>query len=65
MSVPDNYDAFRQHQAEQDAWLERRPKCCNCGERIQDDFLFDIGGDLYCENCIKKEFRQSTEDYER
>lgn len=65
MYVPDNYDAFERHQAEQDAWLKRRPVCVECGEHIQDDFLYDINGDIYCEECMKDVFRQSTDNYER
>jgi formylmethanofuran dehydrogenase subunit E len=65
MYVPDNYDAFEAHQAEQDAWLEKRPVCVECGEPIQDDFLYDINGDIYCEECMKDVFRQSTDNYER
>lgn len=65
MYVPDNYDAFERHQAEQEAWLESRPICIECKEPIQDDFLYDINGDLYCEKCMKNEFRQSTDNYER
>lgn len=65
MYVPDNYDAFERHQAKQDAWIESRPVCIECGEHIQDDFLYDIDGDLYCEECMKDVFRKSTEDYEK
>lgn len=65
MYVPDNYDAFEAYQAEQDAWLERRPVCTECGEPIQDDFLYDINGDIYCEECMKDVFRRSSDNYER
>lgn len=65
MRVPDNYDAYRQHEAEQEKWLKRRPQCINCGEPIQDDFLYDVNGDLFCEECMTETFRRSTEDYER
>lgn len=65
MYCPDNYDLYRQHEAEQEAWLEKRPKCSVCGEHIQDDTLYDIDGGLYCERCLNNEFMHSTETYMR
>ncbi len=65
MRVPDNYDAYRQHEAEREKWLKSRPICVYCEEPIQDDFLYEVNGELYCEECMQKWFRQSTEDYER
>lgn len=65
MYVPDNYDAFEAYQASVDNWLDSRPVCIECGEPIQDDFLYDINGDIYCEECMKDVFRQSTDNYER
>ena len=65
MNVPDNYDAFLQHEAEQEALLSRRPKCVCCEEPIQDDYLYDINGDLYCEECMNEIFRGNSDVYER
>ncbi len=48
---------------EEDEYLSRCPKCDCCGERIQDDYLFNIGGDLYCEECLIDQFRHATDDY--
>jgi formylmethanofuran dehydrogenase subunit E len=62
--VPDNYDAFRRHDAEQEEWLSKRPVCEYCGEPIQDDYLYKIGGELYCEECMNDLFRHDAEDYE-
>ena len=28
------------------------PKCSECGEPIQDDSYFEVGGDYYCEECM-------------
>lgn len=64
MYVPDNYDAFEAREAEQEAWLARRPRCCSCKNPIQDDYLFDIDDSLYCEKCMIETFRQDAEDYE-
>ena len=65
MNVPDNYDAYMLHEAEQEAKLAKLPICEYCKEPIQDDYLYEIGGTIYCEECMKDSFRHSTEDYER
>lgn len=64
MNVPDNYDQWGHLEARQTAWLQNRPVCSHCGERIQDEKLWDINGELYCPDCAEKEFCKWTEDYE-
>ena len=44
-TIPDNYDFFRMHEDEQDKWLEQRLVCVCCGDHIQDDYCYDVGGD--------------------
>ena len=61
--VPDNYDFFLQHDREMADALERRPKCCECNEHIQDDECFEINDDLYCPKCMNNNFRKSTDDF--
>ena len=65
MRVPDYNDLHRSYEAEQEKSLARCPICSYCSEPIQDDYLFDIDGELYCEECMKDLFRHSTENYER
>lgn len=65
MSVPDNYSAFEARERQADAWLSRQPKCEECKEAIQDDYLYDVDGCLYCEECMKKLFRKNSENYEK
>lgn len=55
-------DADR-HDAEQQAELDRLPKCSYCNEPIQEEKLFDIEGELYCEEHAFELFRKDTEDY--
>lgn len=43
--------------------LEKMPKCSYCDEHIQDDYLFDIEGEIYCEKHAYELFRKHTEDY--
>lgn len=52
----DNYDLWVKHDLEQQRRLDRMPRCCHCGEKIQDDDLFDIFGGLYHIECAEDEF---------
>ena len=63
MYVPDNYDLFLQHQARQDRQLEKLPVCDCCLEPIQDEHYYDLGGELFCKDCLDNEYRKDTEDY--
>lgn len=49
--------------AEQQAELDMLPKCSYCNEPIQEEKLFDIEGELYCEEHAFELFRKNTEDY--
>lgn len=49
---------FYKHDAEQSDWLTSRPKCCDCEEPVQDDFYFEVGGEVYCEDCLNANFRR-------
>jgi hypothetical protein len=51
------------HDTEQEAELQKMPKCSHCGERIQGGYLFDIEGELYCEEHAYELFRKDTADY--
>lgn len=50
----DPIDDFYKHDAEQYAWLMQLPVCDVCGEPIQDDYYYDFGGDIVCEECLTK-----------
>ena len=63
MKIPDNYEKWCKHQDEQEQAEETLPKCCKCKHPIDDDFLYEIEGELYCEKCMKKEFRRYTDDF--
>ena len=52
MYIPDNYDAYEGHQAEQDAWLEKRPVCSICGEHIQDEECYLVNDEHICIDCM-------------
>jgi formylmethanofuran dehydrogenase subunit E len=59
--IPDNYDKWKQHDAEQEAKLENLPVCEYCGMHIQDDYYFEIEGVIICEECLNDNFRKDVE----
>lgn len=60
MNVPDNYDKWLEHEAQQDKWLSERRVCEYCGQPIQDDFFYEINGDVLCEKCLNRNFRKEV-----
>ena len=48
---------------EQEQQAEKFPRCCGCRQRIYDDHLWDIDGELYHEDCAAEHFRKSTDGY--
>lgn len=44
---------FNRRDAEQTAWLKKRPICIECGEHIQDETAFYINGEWFCDRCIE------------
>ena len=53
MYIPDNYDKFEEHEAEQARYISRLPVCDKCGEHIQSDYAYKIDGEgLLCEDCF-------------
>lgn len=61
--IPDAHDMWERYMAEQEAKRKHLPKCDYCNRPIEDDYLFDIEGDIICESCMNKHFRKHTEDY--
>lgn len=61
--MPDNYDMWVAHEASMEAMASRYPTCSHCGERILDDRIWDINGELYHPDCAEKEFCKWTDDY--
>lgn len=54
---------FTRYDAEQQKELEKLPVCSHCDEPIQDDYLCDIDGTIYCLECFDENFIKATEDY--
>lgn len=55
-----DFDRYDREMAKE---YQRLPFCDECGERIEDDFLYDIDGTLICEKCIEDKYRKQTSDY--
>lgn len=50
--------------AERATWPENPvPVCCKCGREIGDDEIYEIDGDIYCEDCNREMFRISYEEW--
>ena len=60
--VPDNYDLFRMHEAEQERQLAKLPRCCSCDSPITDEYGYKIEGDLLCWNCAEEWLREQAVD---
>ena len=43
--------------------LAKLPRCSECDKPIQDDFCYEINGELICEECLNDNHRKRVEDY--
>jgi len=59
--IPDNYDLWARHDAEQEEALNKLPKCKICGEPIQQEDAVCICGNWYCDDCLD-DCRKAVED---
>lgn len=57
-SLSRDIDNYERAQAQA---LAKLPRCSECDEPIQDDFCYEINGEIICEECLK-EYRRRTED---
>lgn len=64
-NIPDNYDMWEARERQQEALLDKLPECedAKCGKTIQDDYYFEIDGEILCEACMIRRYRKSTEDF--
>lgn len=50
------YDAERQKE------LDRLPRCCECGEPIQDEFAYYINDEWMHERCMDDNYKRPVPD---
>lgn len=65
----DNYDLWRANERRLEEALLKCPKCCECGEHIQEEKAIKYNGEWYCKDCeeyawkqIREEFLENTDD---
>lgn len=54
---------FKIREAQEERWLKSLPVCDYCHEPIQDDYLYNINGELICEDCLNRFFKKDVEDF--
>lgn len=54
-------DAER-HIAEQERRLDKLPECSECGEKIQDEYCFEINDEYICEHCMDENHKKAVDD---
>ena len=54
---------FERWDRDREKKLIHLPRCSCCDEPIQDDFCYEINGELICENCMETQHRRSTDDF--
>lgn len=61
MNIPDNYDRWKQYDAEQQAKLEKLPVCSDCQEPIQEEYCYEVGKEVLCEDCMNDRYQVTTD----
>ena len=63
MFVPDSGTSYERWDAEQAEWLRKCPTCDRCGEKIQDDYGYEVEpGELWCWNCTDEWLKEIRKD---
>ena len=58
----DNYDLWEAHDREEQERLDRMPLCECCNQPIQDEYCYEINGEVLCEDCLVSLYRKDVED---
>lgn len=53
---------YERYDAELEQERELLPECSGCGEKIEDDFCYEINDEIICEECLERNFRKHTVD---
>ena len=61
--IPDYVCEWEEHDRQKEEALNKLPKCCECGERIQSDELYEFNDELICPDCLIRNHRKWVEDY--
>lgn len=60
-NIPDNYDIWEAYDLKQQELLSTLPGCDYCEDVIDDDYYYEINGDIICEKCLNENFRKAVE----
>lgn len=60
--MPDNYSLWERHEARVERRLSERPVCGDCGRPIQDEYWFEVEGEILCEECMHDRYRRRADD---
>ena len=61
--MPDNYDRWKEHDADQERRLKMLPICKCCGEHIQQERAVFYEGNWYCEDCEEIFWMENRYDF--
>lgn len=53
---------YARHDAQQAKALARLPRCSECDQPIQGDYVYCINDELICEQCLTDNHRKWVED---
>lgn len=54
---------FHRYEAEQQAVLDKLPRCCECDHPIQTEECFEFNDELICPECLEANHRKWVDDY--
>lgn len=49
---------FTRYDLEQTSAMSQLRVCDECGKAIQDDYYFDIKGEILCQDCVERLYRR-------
>lgn len=63
MFTDDPLADFNRYDAEQQKMLDKLPRCSECDHPIQDEYCYEINGELICDECMFQNHRKAVDDY--
>ena len=54
---------FYRHDAQQQAELDKLPRCSECDKPIQEEFCYEVNGELICDECMHNNHRKWVDDF--
>lgn len=54
---------FEKYDYERNKKLEELPLCSECGEHVQDEYYFEMNGEIICHECLIENHRKWVDDF--